>query len=32
MFGKYNGLVSKARVFACMFFLVLASKRKRGGL
>jgi hypothetical protein len=22
MFGKYNGLVSKARVSACMYFLV----------
>ena len=22
MFGKYNGFVSKARVFACMYFLV----------
>ena len=25
MFGKYNGFVSKARVSACMYFLVLAS-------
>jgi hypothetical protein len=24
MFGKYNGFVSKARVSACMYFLVLA--------
>ena len=23
MFGKYNGFVSKARVSACMYFLVL---------
>jgi hypothetical protein len=23
MFGKYNGFVSKARVYACMYFLVL---------
>jgi hypothetical protein len=23
MFGKYNGFVSKARVFACMYFLVV---------
>jgi hypothetical protein len=22
MFGKYNGFVSKARVSACMYFLV----------
>jgi hypothetical protein len=26
MFGKYNGFVSKARVSACMYFLVLVSK------
>ena len=25
MFGKYNGFVSKARVSACMYFLVLIS-------
>jgi hypothetical protein len=24
MFGKYNGFVSKARVSACMYFLVIA--------
>jgi hypothetical protein len=23
MFGKYNGFVSKARVSACMYFLVI---------
>jgi hypothetical protein len=23
MFGKYNGFVSKARIAACMYFLVL---------
>jgi hypothetical protein len=23
MFGKYNGFVSKARVSACMYFLVV---------
>jgi hypothetical protein len=23
MFGKYNGFLSKARVSACMYFLVL---------
>ena len=26
MFGKYNGFVSKARVSACMYFLVLITK------
>jgi hypothetical protein len=26
MFGKYNGFVSKARVSACMYFLVLCLK------
>jgi hypothetical protein len=26
MFGKYNGFVSKARVSACMYFLVIALK------
>jgi hypothetical protein len=26
MFGKYNGFVSKARVSACMYFLVFMSK------
>jgi hypothetical protein len=25
MFGKYNGFVSKARVSACMYFLVIES-------
>jgi hypothetical protein len=25
-FGKYNGFVSKARVSACMYFLVLETK------
>ena len=25
MFGKYNGFVSKARVSACMYFLVVES-------
>jgi hypothetical protein len=25
MFGKYNGFVSKARVSACMYFLVFVS-------
>jgi hypothetical protein len=25
MFGKYNGFVSKARVSACMYFLVVLS-------
>jgi hypothetical protein len=24
MFGKYNGFVSKARVSACMYFLVFS--------
>jgi hypothetical protein len=24
MFGKYNGFVSKARVSACMYFLVVS--------
>jgi hypothetical protein len=24
MFGKYNGFVSKARVSACMYFLVIS--------
>jgi hypothetical protein len=28
MFGKYNGFVSKARVSACMYFLVLDYKRE----
>ena len=28
MFGKYNGFVSKARVSACMYFLVLLVKRQ----
>jgi hypothetical protein len=27
MFGKYNGFVSKARVSACMYFLVKIYKR-----
>ena len=27
MFGKYNGFVSKARVSACMYFLVIYLKR-----
>jgi hypothetical protein len=26
MFGKYNGFVSKARVSACMYFLVIDIK------
>jgi hypothetical protein len=26
MFGKYNGFVSKARVSACMYFLVLVEQ------
>jgi hypothetical protein len=26
MFGKYNGFVSKARVSACMYFLVYIIK------
>ena len=26
MFGKYNGFVSKARVSACMYFLVIKNK------
>jgi hypothetical protein len=26
MFGKYNGFVSKARVSACMYFLVVVNK------
>jgi hypothetical protein len=26
MFGKYNGFVSKARVSACMYFLVYTKK------
>jgi hypothetical protein len=25
MFGKYNGFVSKARVSACMYFLVIVT-------
>jgi hypothetical protein len=28
MFGKYNGFVSKARVSACMYFLVLSRQEK----
>jgi hypothetical protein len=32
MFGKYNGFVSKARVSACMYFLVLNSKIEREGM
>jgi hypothetical protein len=28
MFGKYNGFVSKARVSACMYFLVYIMKRR----
>jgi hypothetical protein len=27
MFGKYNGFVSKARVSACMYFLVILYMR-----
>ena len=27
MFGKYNGFVSKARVSACMYFLVMVFKK-----
>jgi hypothetical protein len=29
MFGKYNGFVSKARVSACMYFLVCSLKCKQ---
>jgi hypothetical protein len=29
MFGKYNGFVSKARVSACMYFLVSDKTRQR---
>jgi hypothetical protein len=29
MFGKYNGFVSKARVSACMYFLVKYLKNRR---
>ena len=32
MFGKYNGFVSKARVSACMYFLVLIGGFIFGGL
>jgi hypothetical protein len=27
MFGKYNGFVSKARVSACMYFLVILENK-----
>jgi hypothetical protein len=33
MFGKYNGFVSKARVSACMYFLVnIHTMRVREGV
>ena len=32
MFGKYNGFVSKARVSACMYFLVHGVAFKQGEL
>ena len=32
MFGKYNGFVSKARVSACMYFLVHGVAFKLGEL
>ena len=31
MFGKYNGFVNKARVSACMYFLVIISELKGTG-
>jgi hypothetical protein len=31
MFGKYNGFVSKARVSACMYFLVYIDNSTRRG-
>jgi hypothetical protein len=30
MFGKYNGFISKARVSACMYFLVIYGEGKGG--
>jgi hypothetical protein len=32
MFGKYNGFVSKARVSACMYFLVISDESRYGFL
>jgi hypothetical protein len=32
MFGKYNGFVSKARVTACMYFLVYTANISIGDI